>query len=690
MRVVFVSTLLVLLCGGGGLEAQVNCSRSQVEELPRVTRGFSEIAVLPAFECVGGDEGSPVSVQIDLFVSVPVVNRVVGPQPHESNAVLLVGDPGPSGEALGKNFFQLRTNPDFARQLSATVTFTPKPNGVATIIQPFNVRIDTTSVAAGQNIVTGAMIGSTQFLSDIPFATATGEPPTLLEILDPSEAGFPDNYVAVVRVTETFPGSLRPRTLAGTDPQNDLAQRDLWRFTQSQFIPDDGSGTGDWRFAADAGNRIQLEFLGLESSVSAVTHPTFQAIGVEAATLLRLVSNSSRQMLGGTPAPQPAPTDSLFESEPAPYDPPMVQQFLLESDWLDEPAALDEPAQFLIPLAWDCDDELALPSTPVTIMVRHAPWPQDQTPLFEEKNGFPPISRPIPGPAFGFGDGPSKTVAVDRKHCMDAPKPPPMVSEGGVVNGASFAPGPVAPGSIISVFGTGLGPQESQSATTIPLPQSLGSTSVEVNGIQAPLLFVGADTLGQLNLQLPFELEPIPPSGGLREEGRPGQGAAASLVVIRDGVRSDAFEIPLVAAQPGIFTLDSGPGRAIAINPDGSLAQPVDSFPGVATRPVKIGEALIILATGLGMTTPVGVAGDDSLDSDGAFVRRDTVLTPKVTVGGLEAQLLFSGLSPQFVGVYQLNIVPADGTAIGDAQPLVIEMGGVRSRDDVTIAVAAR
>ena len=48
-----------------------------------------------------------------------------------------------------------------------------------------------------------------------------------------------------------------------------------------------------------------------------------------------------------------------------------------------------------------------------------------------------------------------------------------------------------------------------------------------------------------------------------------------------------------------------------------------------------------------------------SLDANGEFVRRDTVETPRVTIGGVEQQVLFFALSPQFVGVYQLNVLIA-------------------------------
>src|SRR6185436_8287658 len=80
----------------------------------------------------------------------------------------------------------------------------------------------------------------------------------------------------------------------------------------------------------------------------------------------------------------------------------------------------------------------------------------------------------------------------------------PRISSGGVVNGASFAPAPVpvAPGSIISIFGINLAPSIA-TADRVPLPTDLASTSVRINGTLAPLFFVSP---GQINAQLPFEV----------------------------------------------------------------------------------------------------------------------------------------------------------------------------------------
>jgi uncharacterized protein (TIGR03437 family) len=55
-------------------------------------------------------------------------------------------------------------------------------------------------------------------------------------------------------------------------------------------------------------------------------------------------------------------------------------------------------------------------------------------------------------------------------------------------------------------------------------------------------------------------------------------------------------------------------------------------------------------------------------------------------IGGALAQILFSGLSPQFVGIDQINfIVPQ--VAPGDALPIQLVDGGITSTDKVTFAV---
>ena len=108
----------------------------------------------------------------------------------------------------------------------------------------------------------------------------------------------------------------------------------------------------------------------------------------------------------------------------------------------------------------------------------------------------------------------------------------------------------------------------------------------------------------------------------------------------------------------------------------------------MTTHPVKIGDAIIIYATGLGQVDfpPAdGAIPPPKVQSANGFV--NTLNTPTVLVGGMQAQVLFSGLQPQFIGVNQVNIVIPPTAPTRNAVPLQIQMGGVLSPANVTIAV---
>jgi uncharacterized protein (TIGR03437 family) len=248
----------------------------------------------------------------------------------------------------------------------------------------------------------------------------------------------------------------------------------------------------------------------------------------------------------------------------------------------------------------------------------------------------------------------------------------PVVAQGGVLNAASFAINQgVAPGSLVSIFGTNLASSLAL-ADSIPLSTSLGNVTVRFNNIPAPLLFVNHDAVNgdQINAQLPYAVA----SGN------------AQVTVTRGGSASAPANLNVVSAAPGIFAVNFGVGQAIAYgNNDGQLAAPPGSVPGLTTHPAKIGDpnTLAILATGLGAVNPPVTTG--SAVTDGQVHR--TVVNPTVMVGGVEAQLVFSGIQPQFPGVYQLNIIIAQGTPTGDKIPLQLVMDGITTTNQVTIAV---
>lgn len=248
----------------------------------------------------------------------------------------------------------------------------------------------------------------------------------------------------------------------------------------------------------------------------------------------------------------------------------------------------------------------------------------------------------------------------------------PVISAGGIANGASFGFAPnnaVTPGSLISVFGTNLA-SSTASADSVPLSTTLGSVSVTINGTSAPLNFVCHLCVGgtgdQLNIQVPWEV----------------QGSTAQVVVTRGGSPSAPASVALAQFNPGVFSVNNGVGVAIAFFVDGALAAPAGSIPGLTTHPAKAGDTLQILGTGLGAVDSPVASGANSLDK-----LRNTTTQPTVLIGNIPAQVTFSGLSPQFVGVNQVNAVVASGTPSGATVPLQLQIGSLTTTNQVTIAV---
>jgi len=251
----------------------------------------------------------------------------------------------------------------------------------------------------------------------------------------------------------------------------------------------------------------------------------------------------------------------------------------------------------------------------------------------------------------------------------------PYVNGDGVVNGVSFAPKgesthPPAPGSVVSIFGAGFASQESE-AGTIPLPAALGGVEVIFDGVPARLFMVSP---WQINAQVPWNLLPAGANSG-----------KATLTVTRGGRSSAPRDVSISRLSPAIFTFEFGSGPAVAFNPDGTATQPAGSLPGVSSRPALAGDWIVLLAGGLGETDSPVENGANSLDR-----LRMTQKQPTVLIGGRPAEVLFSGLSPQFVAVYQVNaIVPAETQASGEVS-VQLQIGGTTTSETVTIAVVSQ
>ncbi len=222
----------------------------------------------------------------------------------------------------------------------------------------------------------------------------------------------------------------------------------------------------------------------------------------------------------------------------------------------------------------------------------------------------------------------------------------PTVS--GILNGGSFVQGPIAPGTIVSIFGSGLARIVAQ-ASTLPLPHSLDGTRVTVNGQSAPLFFVSPN---QINLQLPFQL----------------QSGSASLSVIDATGASGSRALTIAATSPAIFTTSSdGKGEAISVHAN---FKPVRK---VTLENAGIGETIILFCTGLGALDNFSISG--AIAPSAPLAR--TTQTATVLMDGRAAQVSFSGLAPGFIGLYQINFVVPPGVG-GDVATTVV-IGGVAS-----------
>lgn len=256
----------------------------------------------------------------------------------------------------------------------------------------------------------------------------------------------------------------------------------------------------------------------------------------------------------------------------------------------------------------------------------------------------------------------------------------------GVQNAGTYQPGAVAPGSFVAIFGTNFA-SAFAAADTIPLSTSaLGGVSVTFGGVPAPMVAVGHNTTAshddQINAQMPWNITPT------------GNPPTVPVVVTANGVPSAPMNVQITTAAPGLMIVNqdsAGILRPVAYNqPDFTLAYPPTAFPGgLPARPAKINDpnTLVLLATGLGPVTFTPPNGSPPIQN-GQFVESDTLTKPIVTVGGVAANVVFSGLSPQFPSLYQLNIIIAPGTPTGNAVPVIIQMNGLQSRSDLMIAVS--
>jgi uncharacterized protein (TIGR03437 family) len=243
----------------------------------------------------------------------------------------------------------------------------------------------------------------------------------------------------------------------------------------------------------------------------------------------------------------------------------------------------------------------------------------------------------------------------------------PVPSSISVVNGASGVGASIAPGEIVTIYGTGLGPSTpvlAQPGNNGNFGTELAGTTVSFGGTNGPVLYA-SDT--QVSAIVPYAT----PIGG-----------AVDVTLTYQDQQFTASAVPVISSAPGVFTSNStGIGQAAAINQDNSI-----NGPGSPARP---GSIISMYLTGEGQTNPSGVDGKPATKPYPA-----PVLPIAVTIAGQAATVTYAGGAPGLVaGVMQLNVqVPASlgqNTGGSSGVPvLVIENGFTPSQPNVTITVA--
>ena len=217
-------------------------------------------------------------------------------------------------------------------------------------------------------------------------------------------------------------------------------------------------------------------------------------------------------------------------------------------------------------------------------------------------------------------------------------------------NVASYAYSATPPGSVFVVFGQNLATRTDQ-AVTVPLPAKLLDTSVTVNGETAPLFYVNT---GQIDAQVPWDI--------------PGNTVATVIVTNGTSVSNAAAVYVPATGTPGIATYSNN--RAAVVNADGSVNS--------GAAPAKVGDEVAVYFTGGGpVLSRIRLITGDPSPGGLSPVNADN----SVTVGDVTANVIYMGLTPGSVGLYQANfIVPqiAKGT-----YPVVITIAGETSNNPV-------
>jgi uncharacterized protein (TIGR03437 family) len=231
-----------------------------------------------------------------------------------------------------------------------------------------------------------------------------------------------------------------------------------------------------------------------------------------------------------------------------------------------------------------------------------------------------------------------------------------------VVNAASNQNGAVAPGEIVALYGSGLGPSQLQLYqldASGRIPRSLAGTTVLFGNQPAPVIYASP---AQTSVVVPFGVA----------------GQAVQVVVQSQNQTAAPITVPVAAAALGLFTADaSGHGQAAALNQNLQANS--------AANPAARGNLLSLFATGAGQMSPS--AADGALN--GSSPPTMPVLQPvTVTIGGQSATVSTAiGAVGQVAGMLEITVRVPTGIQPGNAVPVTLQIGGASAQSGVTVAI---
>jgi uncharacterized protein (TIGR03437 family) len=189
------------------------------------------------------------------------------------------------------------------------------------------------------------------------------------------------------------------------------------------------------------------------------------------------------------------------------------------------------------------------------------------------------------------------------------------------------------------VFGNQFSFDAPQGAASLPLQTTMDGVQVLVNGKAAPVYYVSPT---QINFEIPID-------------AATGDG---TVQVVRNSQPGNLVYVDINAQVP----------RFILYGAYGIMTTPAGALTGIPSNPIKVGDTIVIYTLGLGPTSPAVPSGTASPTSPLAVVPGTT----KVCFGAESpffqapcATPFFSGLSPNFVGLYQINVTVPSGVKSG-------------------------